>query len=410
MLGILKYIRGYLRIRVWGFSPERFMNLCSNKDILLWDIEQENDNYVMCISLKSFYKIRPIVRKTGTRVAIIKRYGLPFLMPVILRRKVFLTGLSLTLCFWYVSSLFVWDIELSGNYRITDDVLESFLEGQGVRAGVRRDRLEIGELEKAIRRAFPEVIWTSARLEGTRLWIYIKENDAPVIGEDDRGQETAGSDLTAEYDGRIVSMIVRSGVPMVQIGDTVEKGTVLVDGKVPVYNEDATVREYIFTDADADICMEHSLDFRTELSFDYIKKEYTGREKKQYFLQLGGRKEIKLPCEVPYMVYDSVMRQSRPGLFDKLNIPVSGGYYLYREYQNVEHEYTLDEAESILREKLSDFLTTLEEKGIQMIEKNVKIDTGGNGWFLQGVFLVQEAVGKRTATDRGEQEANERND
>ncbi len=279
MLDFLKYIRGYLRIRVWGFAPERFMNLCSNKDILLWDIVQEGDSYVMCISLKSFYKLRPIARKTGTRVAIVKRYGLPFFVPEMLRRKVFILGLVMAVGFWYFSSLFVWDIEFSGNYRITDDMLEEFLEGQGIKTGVRRDHLDIGELEKGLRRAFPAVTWTSAKLDGTRLRISIKENDAPILDSNVSEEETAGSDLTADYDGRIVSMIVRSGVPQVKIGDIVEKGTVLVDGKVPVYNEDATLREYIFTDADADIVMEHSRSFQTELAFDYVKKEYTGREK-----------------------------------------------------------------------------------------------------------------------------------
>ncbi len=43
MIGILKFIRGYVQIKVWGFAPERFLNLCSNKNILLWDIRREGD-------------------------------------------------------------------------------------------------------------------------------------------------------------------------------------------------------------------------------------------------------------------------------------------------------------------------------------------------------------------------------
>ena len=78
MIRFLKYMKGYLRVRVWGFSPERFMNLCSNKGILLWDIVKEGDAYCMNITLKGFWEIRPIVKKTGTRVAILERYGLPF--------------------------------------------------------------------------------------------------------------------------------------------------------------------------------------------------------------------------------------------------------------------------------------------------------------------------------------------
>ena len=80
MIKFLKYVRGYLRIRIWGFSPERFMNLCSNKGILLWDIVREGDVYYMNIGLRGFRELKPILKKTGTRVAILEKYGLPFFM------------------------------------------------------------------------------------------------------------------------------------------------------------------------------------------------------------------------------------------------------------------------------------------------------------------------------------------
>jgi similar to stage IV sporulation protein len=403
MLDILKYIRGYLRIRVSGFSPERFMNLCSNKDILLWDIEKKSDGYVMCISLQSFYRLKPIVKKTGTRVVILERCGLPFFVPVLRKRRVFLMGLLLAAAFWYASTWFVWDIEINGNYRITTDQLESFLKQQNVREGMRREALDIGSLEKEIRRQFSLVTWTSAKLDGTKLIISIKENDAPILESGEETEETTGTDLVAEYDGTIVSMVVRKGVPLVRIGDTVEKGTVLVDGKVPVYNEDTTLREYLFTDADADIVLEHTTNYQETLPFGYVDREYTGREKRQLFLRVGENFEGKISIEKPFLLYDTVMRQGRPVLFQKLDIPVFGGSYTYREYYNVEHEYTLEEAETLLKEKLIVFIQSLDEKGVQIIEKNVRIDTSDSGWTLYGEFLVQEAAGQRAATDRGEE-------
>lgn len=69
---------GICEIRVWGFAPQRFINLCSNKGILLWNIEKQDDVYIMCVSLESFYRLRSIARKTKVRVVISERYGLPF--------------------------------------------------------------------------------------------------------------------------------------------------------------------------------------------------------------------------------------------------------------------------------------------------------------------------------------------
>jgi len=394
MVELLKYMRGYLRIRVWGFSPERFMNLCSNRAILLWDIVKEGDIYYMSISLSSFYRLRPIARKTGTRVVILQRYGLPFLLPRIIGRKVFVLGLLCAVTFWIGSSFFIWDIELVGNYQITEDMFSGFLEEQEIKIGMRKETLNIEALEKNIRRKFPQITWTSAKLSGTRLEISIKENDAPIIVEEPKAE--GGQDLVAEYDGVIISMIVREGVPKVAIGDTVQKGTVLVEGSVPIYNEDATVREYNYVQADADIVLEHTRTFRDKLPFDYIQKEYTGRIKKRYFVRYGEKK-LAIPENRPYLVYDSLIRESSPVALQKLGIPLFWGSCTYREYQNVEYEYTLEQAETLLNEKLSSFLASLEEKGVQIMKKNVKIDTNGGMWVIDGTFLVREKIGKNVA-------------
>ncbi len=268
-----------------------------------------------------------------------------------------------------------------------------------VTVGMKKRDLDIEELEKEIRRQFSQITWASARLSGTKLLIDIKENDAIIISPEKK--ETQGTDLVAEYGGRVVSMIVRSGVPKVAIGDEVEAGCVLVEGKVPIYNEDATVREYYYVDADADIIIEHSMEFNDSLPFDYVRKEYTGREKTRYFLRFGG-KEWKMPEDSPFLVYDSLIRESRPLLFEKLSIPIYTGSYTYREYVNVEHRYTDEEAKVLLNEKIMTFIANLQEKGVQIIEKDVKIGVDGQSWILYGDFLVQESVGKSADTEKVE--------
>ena len=387
MVALLKYIRGYVRIRVWGMSPERFMNLCSNRDILLWDIEKKGEEYTMCISLGAFWKLRPIARKTGTRVVILQRVGLPFFVPVIWGRKVFCLGLLLCLAFWFVSSYFVWDIECSGNYQITNDVLLTFLEENNVRVGMKKSELDIETLEKSIRKEFDIVTWTSARLEGTRLTVEVKENDVvmvPTVKEDE-----GGKDMVAEYDGTIVSIIVRSGVPKVAIGDEVTQGTVLVEGKVPIYNEDTTVREYQYVTSDADIYIRHQLTHQESLPGEYIQKEYTGREKKRFFVRFGDR-ELKMTEEQPFLVYDSIIREQVPLIFEKLSIPFLWGSITYREYMNVEYRYSQNEAKEALLEKINEFFTTLDEKGVHIIEKNVRIDTDSGQWVMTADLTVEE--------------------
>ncbi|MGN1147137.1 MAG: sporulation protein YqfD [Lachnospiraceae bacterium] len=388
MIGILKYIRGYVEIKAWGFAPERFLNLCSNKNILLWNIRRDGDIYYMCISLAGFRRLKSIARKTKTRVVILKRYGLPFLIPKVFARKVFIAGLFAACFFWVWSSLYVWEIQIEGNYSITEDVFLDFLEDEGIHVGIRSRSIDIEELEKDIRREFAEITWTSAKLSGTRLIISMKENDAVLSPV----QEQDSCDLYAEKDGTIVSMIVRSGVSKVQIGDTVQMGSLLISGEVPVYNEDGTVRKFQYTRADADIYVERTQAVYEVLPFYYIKKVYTGREEKRYWLEVFG-KEFLFGREADFTDFDVVISKQQLTPLKGFTLPISFGTRNYREYQNTECSYTLTEAENLLNEKYSEFFAGLEEKGVQIIEKNVKIDTGSGIWILQGELKVKEKIG-----------------
>ncbi|MBR1931763.1 MAG: sporulation protein YqfD [Lachnospiraceae bacterium] len=408
MIDWLNSCRGYLRIRVKGFSPERFMNLCSTKGIVLWNITRSEEAYEMCIGFRNFYKLRPIVRKTGTKVVVLERYGLPFFMPRLRKRKMFVLGLVLAVVFWLWSSCLIWDIDYTGNYQITNDMMEVFLKEQNIHVGMRKRDLNIEEMEKEIRRRFTQITWTSAKLTGTKLRIDIKENDTPVLPVVEEIGES--SNLVAEYSGRIVSMIVRKGVPKVHIGDEVESGTLLVEGAVPIFNEDTSVRGYNYVEADADIIMEHGTHFEEKLPCDYISRKYTGRTKRKSFLRVG-EKEWRMPGDTPYLQYDTLIREERPVFLEKLSIPLYWGDYTHREYQNIEYKYTEEEAEEILEEKINTFLTTLEEKGVHIIEKDVKIDTNGDFWTIEGDFLVEEPVGVSVAIsnqdNNGESESDE---
>ena len=37
-LSLLKYIGGYLEVVLSGYAPERFLNLCGNHNILIWNL------------------------------------------------------------------------------------------------------------------------------------------------------------------------------------------------------------------------------------------------------------------------------------------------------------------------------------------------------------------------------------
>jgi len=395
---LINYIRGYVRIRVWGVSVERFINLCGNKNILLWDVVRDDGYYEMNISLSAFYELRSVVRKTSTRVVILKRYGLPFLLKGFRKRKTFVFGAIATVFLCIISSLFLWDVSFEGNFRLTDEVIMDFLQDNQVHIGMFKSKLDIELLEKELRKTFKEITWTSMKLEGSRLYVSIKENDAPIIESNEYIEKNEnGIDIVSEYQGKVISIVVRKGVPMVSVGEEVEAGTVLVEGKVPILNEDKSIKEYLLVESDADILLEHSLEFEESLPLYYTEKVYTGREKRGFFLR-WDKKEVQVIKRNPFFLYDEVTRAYQPVLFEKVSIPLYVGSVQQREYYYLEKKYSKELAEKLLSEKLVQFINSLSEKGVQIIEKNVTINRDSSGWSENGILTVREPVNFRQPT------------
>ena len=73
------FFKGYFLIVVNGFGTERFINLCKLKQIYLWDIKVvHNNTYRMKISMADYEILSELVNKTGVKVDILEKYGLPF--------------------------------------------------------------------------------------------------------------------------------------------------------------------------------------------------------------------------------------------------------------------------------------------------------------------------------------------
>ena len=211
MLHWIQYIRGYVTIKVWGYSTERLLNLCGNHNILVWNIVNHGDYDTMNISVKGFLALKPLLKKTGTRASVLKRYGLPFFMSKMQRRKVFAAGFICCMIFWMLMSRYIWNIKIEGNYVLTEDVLLDYLEEKDVRISMKKSSLQIEELEKALRKDYDVITWTSVQVKGTTLLIYIKENEMPDY-TDQTGQlaQTEGMDLIATKAGMVSYIITRS--------------------------------------------------------------------------------------------------------------------------------------------------------------------------------------------------------
>ena len=77
---LLHWLQGFMLVKLTGYSPERFLNLCKANDIPVWDLAYQDGGYGFYMTLDGFRRIRPLVRKSQVRLRIQKRVGLPFFL------------------------------------------------------------------------------------------------------------------------------------------------------------------------------------------------------------------------------------------------------------------------------------------------------------------------------------------
>ena len=387
-----------MTVKVWGYSVERLLNLCGNHDVLVWDIEDHGDYHTMHISIAGFFALKPLLKKTGTRVTVMGKYGLPFFVSKMWRRKLFVAGLICCILFWCLASRFIWDIQIEGNFALTEDVLMDYLEEKGVHTAMKKSALDIGRLEQELREDYDLITWTSMQLRGTTLLIHIKENDMPVYDNRDKSAADQGMDLVAEKDGVVTYIITRSGVPMVACGDSVQKGDVLVSGAIPVYNEDTTVRRYQYVEADADITLSYARNLSLEEALSYDEKCYTG-ETIEIPVVGTGEKELAFRFrKVPYAFYDTSEEKKQVQLLDHLYLPLYYGKRTVQEYEIVSKTHTEEEMKMLLQERFRKIISTLNEKGVQITEKNVTIKKNDEKWVLHAHMQLEESAVKLAPT------------
>ena len=127
---LIWYLKGYVRIWITGYSPERFLNACRYKNIYIWDLKRVCGSYEMNLTIDGFRRLKEIVRKTGTKVCIIRRSGLPFLLHRYRKRHILLSGFLICAGLILFMTRFIWGIDISGNLSYTDDSIEICFSGK----------------------------------------------------------------------------------------------------------------------------------------------------------------------------------------------------------------------------------------------------------------------------------------
>ena len=396
---IIRYLRGYLKVEITGYSPERFLNLCRYHHIYIWGLAPKKNAYKFYISLRGFYKLKPIVKKTHTKIHVSGKYGVPFFTHRYRKRKLFFLGLILCTTLLYFYSGFIWDIHFEGNEKWTDEVLSEFLASKDVQAFMKKSEVNCPEIAKEIREEYNDIVWVSASIDGSCLKIKMKENEDSFLEEESETGKKTPKDLVATQDGVITKIITRSGVPQVHIGDTVSKGEILVSGRVDVVDDSGEVIDYQYQVSDADIFADTQLEYTDSMPLSYSDKIYDKKHRSQYYLQLGQWKFSVGTIKNKYENPEISTEEHRVKLGENFYLPIWYGQKTVQSYHFKEKKYTKKEIQEQLSANFHQFCKELEEKGIQIKRNSVKIHIGNDKATASGILYLNQQITQEADTE-----------
>ena len=380
---LLRSIFGTVTVSVTG-RTEQFIELVLKSDLKCWNIQSKKDGSLsFCMYRNSFIKLHPFVRKTHSKVHIIKKSGLPYSLRGYKRRYGLVIGAVLFAALFYISSLFIWHIEISGCENVTKQEIMTRLAEHGINVGSFKSELDIKNIENSFLYNYPKMSWISINLKGTTAYVEVREiNERPKLID-----SSEPCNIYASRDGVIASVHAYMGYSVVKAGDTVSAGDLIVSGNyTDKYGEEYKLHSY------AKIMAYTTHSHTVTVPFDTFEQIKTGNYKNKYSLKLT-RFVIPLYFKenILYNNYSITKSEKKFRISKDIVLPISLMKTTYTEtvdsYYRKSTEVALADAYELLRDFEVDLV------GIQILDKKYEETVDENGVTVRVILECYEDIG-----------------
>lgn len=320
---------------LFGLNLDNVLNTLKSKDIKIYNITKNaNCNYKITINHKNYTKIVKICNNFGIECKKLKEYGINNLIKTVLQRIGIFIGVCISILFVLFFSGFVWQVEvrLSGTQTelINDKIMLEYLSNKDVSIGKRINSIDVDDVERDILLNYPTISNVQVEKRGVKVYVY-----GDIIQEYEDNEKNA---ICADKDGIIEEIRLNAGNIVVQIGNVVRKGDVIIE---PDINGVCSADVYIKT-------------WVTAEEVGFTQREIlnrTGRCETQHTLlwALWNKTDIVPRCDFEY--YDVEIEENC--VCNNLFLPVFTSTATYYELKKVTENISMQDLVTKIEEKLT---------------------------------------------------------
>ena len=356
---------GFVDIVVEGYYIERFMNICTNKKIFIWNLKR-NKSTILCarVGIKDFKKLREVCKKTGCKMKISNKKGFPFFMHKYKKRKVFVFLLIFVILLIISLSNFIWNIEVTGNTNISaDEILKVANEG-GLTLGKWKSKINTKEIINKLRLDRDDLAWVGIEIKGTNAKIQVVEADLKpdIINEDEY------CNMVATKSGMILKVNAINGTPLVKEGDIVKQGDILIGGWM---EGKYTGTRYVHSQGEVQAKVWYTS--TKKINIKQTKKDETGNIENKYTININNFKINLFKRLSNFENYDTIEENKKLRLFSDFYLPLEIIKITNKEYKNVEIMYKKEEAKEIAVQQAEEELVSRIEDSTKILNKNINV-------------------------------------
>lgn len=382
---LLNNINGYIRITVEGFFIEKFINICRFKGIFLWNIKREKASIMHAnISIKDFKKIKQISKKIKCIVHIENKKGIPFLLNKHKKRKVFLIGILVLLIFVYVLSKFIWNIEIIGNERISNEEIIEALNSEELKVGRFKGKIDKNSIVNSVRLKRNDISWMGIDIKGTNAVVKIVETQEKpkIINKDEY------CNIVADKEGIIEKITANNGTALVKKGDVIQSGDILIGGWM---EGKFTGTRYVHATGNIYARIPYIAEEIVHLK--QVNKEKTGKNEKKYQIKINNFNINFYKTLSKFEKYDTIYTTKKIKIFSDFYLPVEIVECSNFEIMENEEKYSMEQAKEIGIKRAEEKLIKEIKSTENIINKNINISEMQDSIKVEIIYEVLENIG-----------------
>lgn len=379
------WIFGYCEISLEGKVRTKLLELFLECPIPYWNLTEEEDATICRILKRDAAVFLRECKERGLHAKINFRAGLPALLHRYRRRPGIPVGIIIIAAAIYISGLFIWDINVSGNKRMSEAEILQLLESHGVYVGSYIPSLELQSIYNSIIIESGELAWLSVNIRGTVANVEIREIDMP----DNRTTGSAPSNVIAASDGQIATVEVYNGQAQINPGDTVREGSLLISGVTT--DKNGVVR---VVHGSGRVMARTNRTITVKIPLIYDKKIYTGRSTSNFSYKIFSFPvNISKNGSIEYEEYDKIITNEQLSFYGMLRLPVWYERTAFCEYTTEKTKRSETEAVRMAGIELANRIAELPQE-TEILSRTVNAYFTDDSYVLECSMLCLENIAK----------------